>query len=427
MKRIHLYLFFCFSSITLAAQENTPLLNVFLRPESFDFFQSEVPFVNFVIDRQSCDVQWQSVAEPVGNGSTRYHYLFLGYGKFEGQNDTITWHTEVGENEGSIREKSLLAFKQGLLPYLLQTPLAQSINYQVGAEFDHKNTPDPWEKWTFKPGLEFDGRSSFFKDSNPLTGTLENNTGSLALRPSFSFWHISEKWKVSGALNYLYFQDWERSNTSSSDISRKQGRLELRLGGVYSLSPDWSVGAGYARSEFWIHDSRTNIFPSNPYNSLGLGVEYSFLPYREYFRRRLVAGYAWGTSFEDNSTIETPDIFLRNHQVYAEYAKISRWGYFLANAYSTFDYKPDEWTRFSLGSSIHLAINLGKNIYTTLTINGAWGNSEYDLASINGIPIVQSRNVRSGRYDFSLGIDYYFGSGYRNVVNPRLYAAEPYF
>jgi len=79
----------------------------------------------------------------------------------------LIWRTEPAENKGSIREKGLLTFKQELLPYLLQTRINQSISYQISPVVDHANTPDPWNQWTFNPGLQVNGQSSSFEDSNP--------------------------------------------------------------------------------------------------------------------------------------------------------------------------------------------------------------------------------------------------------------------
>lgn len=421
MKQIFITLTFLLTSLTLFAQEEIHLLDVFISPaqNQFEFFRSEINFVNFVSDRQLCDVQWQSIEEPVGNGAVRYRYLFFGYRKFEGQNDTITWHSEVGENPGSIREKSLIAFKQGLLPFLLQTPLAQGIEYKVSPKFDPQNTPDPWNKWTFKPGFGLNGRSAYLKDSNPNGAEVENKVGNLSLRPSFSFWHVSEKWRLNGSVNYNYQQAWQRLN-NVSQVNDKQSSLSLSFGGVYSINQQWSVGLGASRVQFWDHANGSNAI-----SQAGLGVEYSFLPYEDYFRQRLVVGYTWLLPIDESDAIEIPEIILRNHQLYGAYAKTAKWGYFLAELSSRVDYKVLEWFNFELSSNIGLGINVGKNIYTTLIVVGNWSNNQQNLSS--GLPNSPTRKLTMGNVIYNLGIDYYFGSGYRNVVNPRRYAANQYF
>ncbi len=417
-------LFSCFSFFLLVyllpAQEKQELLNVFLGPENFDFFRSEVNFVNFVSDRRLCDVQWQSVVERIDNDAVRYRYLFIGYGQFEGQNDTIIWHSDPAENEGSIREKSLLAFKQGLLTYLLQTPMAQSITYQINSGYNHSSTPDPWNKWTFKPSLSLYGNNQAVKESNPFADTLETRNGAISMRPSFSSWYISDQWKLSAGLSYFYFHDWRYSTNGIDDFSRKQAYLTLRFSGVYSLTSHWSVGAGFSRGKSWNSELPNPIYDV-PSDRLKLGVEYSFLPYRDYFRKRLVVGYSWMPYL--GGSIKLPEFFMRTHQVFGEYAKIASWGYFVADASSSIDYEPDSWTNFSLKSSFRVAINLGKNIYTTLDINGAWSKNKRDLSILTNEAIKR----QTGQYAYSVGIDYYFGSGYRNVVNPRFYTSDQVF
>lgn len=424
------YIYSCLSLLlacNLYSQAQTPLLKVFLGPEGFDFFRSEVNFVDYVSDRSMSDVQFQSVAEYVDNGATRFKYLFLGYGRFEGQNDTIIWHTDPGENQGSIREKSILAYKQGLLTYLLQTPAAGYISYEVNPVLDYANTPDPWRKWTFRPSLDFNGQQAFFSDSNPLNGDVKNSNGAVQVKPSFTFWHISETWRVVGSIHYRYFHNWRHTTSGLSEFSKKEVSLGANLNAAYSISSHWSVGMGFFRSQYWNSQNAASFFPNKPFNNLSLGVEHSFLPYRDYFRKRFVLGYTWGANLTDGEHLKTPDIFLRNHQFYAEYAKIARWGYVIVGAGNFLNYIPNQWTRFSLNSNFRFAINLGKNIYTTLTLHGTWGNEFNNLAGLNGTPIVESKRIRSGNYDCAIGIDYYFGSGYRNVVNPRFYASGQYF
>jgi len=424
MKKLFSFCFFCLLFHALSAQEKPPLLNVFLGPENFDFFRTEITFVNFVSDRRLCDVQLQTVTEPAGNQSVRYRYLFIGYGPFEGQNDTLIWHSDPGENDGSIRDKSLSAFKQGLLRYLLQTPIAGAINYQINTNYDHSNTPDPWNKWTFKPGVSLYGNNNLVKESNPLEDTLKTRNGAISVRPSLSSWYISDQWKISAGMDYFYFHSWRYSKNSEDDYSNKQAYLTMRLSGIYSLTSRWSLGAGFWRSRSW--NRQTPAFISKETTDrLKIGLEYSFLPYSDYFRRRLVLGYTWEPDLK--SSLKVPDFFLRTHQVYGEYAKIDSWGYFVAAAGSSIDYQPDSWIIFSLRSNLRVAINLGKNIYTTLDFNGSWSSTKRDLNSLGGPPTNEGIKRQAGQYAYSLGIDYYFGSGYRNVVNPRFYSSDQFF
>ena len=396
MKRVFAFLLSACFSCALLAQEAPTLLNVHISPNFSDFLTTEVPFVNFVSDRRLSDVQFQRLIEPVGNGAVRYQYLFFGYGKFEGQNDTILWHSDPGENFGSIREKGLQAFKRGLLRYLLQTPLGQSIEYKIGAEFDHANTPDPWNKWTFSPGLDLNNYGAFFKDDNPLSGKIEKRTGGLNLAPRFSFWRIGEKWRVNGGVSYQYNSNWSKSLDGVGDLSKKEESSYLHLGGAYSLSKHWSIGMGLSRSFYRIIKPQV-LDTGKPQNGVALGLEYSFLPYRDFFRKRLLVGYTWQAGIEDGSKVELDKKLLRGHEFYALYAKTARWGYFSVFLNGTLEAIPQQWLRFALSNDAQLGFNMGKNIYLTLNVNASWGNDNYNLVAVGGNPVVQSRKVRSGR------------------------------
>ena len=237
---------------------------------------------------------------------------------------------------------------------------------------------------------------------------------------------INEKWRLSGLVDYFLLQNWQRINAVSGNSGHSNATLRLNLTGIYSLSPNWSVSAGFSQSQYWEKDNGSAPVQNDASNALGIGLEYSFLPYKDYFRKRFVLGYTWSTSVSSGQKIETPDIFLRNHQIYGEYAKIGPWGFMVAGVGSNLDYNPYQWLRYSFNSSIELGVNLGKNIYTTFEVAGFWDENKYDFAP-PGQLVVQIRNMHTAFVGYSMGVKYYFGSGYRNVVYPRFYTEGQYF
>ncbi|MFN0034949.1 MAG: hypothetical protein ACKVUS_07785 [Saprospiraceae bacterium] len=406
---------FLLLAFCLSAQEKQPLLNVFLdsyaAPYHPDFLRNEIQFVNYVSDRSLSDVQLQAVAEPVGNGATRYRYLFFGYGRFEGQNDTITWHSDPAENSGSIREKSLRAFKQGLFRYILQTPLGQSLDYEVGTEVANADTPDPWNRWTFSPGLEVYSDGSFYRRKGTLFGGTNTEQGSFWANPSFSAWRIGHKWRFGAAVDYSYLHRWMLTTDGSNPAEPFTERhFTADFSGVYALAPRWSVGASLGGEKRW---SSTNDYPSRV--AAGLGIEYSFLPYRHYFRKRLAMGYAWRQNLGD----ENFSFFSAGHQIFATGGKVARWGFLNAALSGTMDFDKYDWRYLGANGNIQAGVNVKKNFYLTFQMRTNWSWGRRSSPSVIGFPAIDER-IRSGSYQYSLGFAYFFGSGYRNVINPRM-------
>ena len=118
-----LLLFGAIFNSELSAQ--TPL-KVYLDEETnldAHFIRNELRMVDFVRQRNLSDVQVMRINEYGANRATRRKLLFIGYGKFEGQNDTIyvEINSSKSDNQFYIFEQTTEAIKQGLLPYLMQT------------------------------------------------------------------------------------------------------------------------------------------------------------------------------------------------------------------------------------------------------------------------------------------------------------------
>jgi hypothetical protein len=373
-------------------------MDQFNGPGADAYLKTEVRYVNYVFDRFQCDVQVQCVTEPLGNGASQYRYYFIGYNKFAKQQDTITWHSDPAENSGSIREKSLRAFKRGLLPFLLQTPEGSSIDYQVGGEPDYRNTPDPWNLWTMNVWLSGSGYGSFLhqETTNPL---VESRTSNLILHPAISAWRISEKSRIGISVNY---EAKFSKNTPETNYNRQQQTL---LGNAYyvrSLSKHFSAG-GSINMQAYGNNLKISILTPT------IGAEYNVFSYDQYFKRRLLFGVTTGLDFYHFPP--GPNATAFKQSVYAGYTTIQKWGFITTDfsfGHSGSSTRPNSYnTRTQIGGGI----NLNKNLL--FTFNYVLTTSRY-LYSTNSLKDIY-RN-----YNASVGISYYFGSGYRSIVNPRM-------
>ena len=59
----------------------------------FDYFRREVPFVNWVRDREVADLHVLVTSQGTGGGGTRYTLAFLGIGAFQGSDHEMTYAT----------------------------------------------------------------------------------------------------------------------------------------------------------------------------------------------------------------------------------------------------------------------------------------------------------------------------------------------
>lgn len=419
MPKMFLLLGFSALVLSLKAQQ-TPLLRVHFDPNvypisNWNYLRSEITFVDYVIDRHYCDVQVQPILEPVGNGAVRYRFFFFGYGVFAGQNDTISMETYPNENEGSIREKIVQRVKQGLLPYLLQTPLADAIDYKMGPESaDNRRTEDPWGLRTFQPQLGFFAAGQRFK-----RGEYTQHNSNRRFNAGFDAWKISHKSRINSGLSYEY-----DGYASVVDTQRRAYHIQewvFDLGYAHAIAQQWSLG-GSIYTSFREHSQSSG--DGNLYFAPTLGIEYSFFPYEQFFRERLTVAWFVGTSQSiaiaslDNNTVVVPisQGFTLN------YAKIGRWGYCAGTLQASTRFQKNS-TAFYMGFRPSVAINLGKNLFVSFS-----GNLQLDVSSQKSIFVLPTGPVATSRttynnltYQTSLGLSYYFGSGYRSIVNPRMW------
>ena len=235
----------------MLSQSPAPLINLYLDPAGFaaddGFLKQELQFVNHVSDRRLSDVQVQAVYEPVGNGSARYRYLFFGYGRFEGQNDTVTWHLNAAELNGIFREKSLRALKRGLLPYLMQTSWADSLEYYFSPSVNNQQVRDGWNLWTFNVNSQAWISGRRIRQNQP--SAYSDHLRELVFRENLNIWQITPDYRLGTELSYQALNGIKRvSYTIAPDVDTvirfdsRQQSMTANIYGVRSIGAHWAVG-----------------------------------------------------------------------------------------------------------------------------------------------------------------------------------------
>jgi hypothetical protein len=84
----------------------------------FDFFRTEITFVNWVRDRQVADVHLLVSSQPTGSGGREYTVTFIGLRQFERLTDTLTYAQPPASTEDERRRGLARTFSAGLVRYL---------------------------------------------------------------------------------------------------------------------------------------------------------------------------------------------------------------------------------------------------------------------------------------------------------------------
>ncbi len=383
----------------------------------YDNFKREVDYVNYLRERQSADIYVLVTSQSTGGGDEYVMYM-LGQGRFEGQNDTLTVNTEIDDTEREISNELLALYKRGLLPYLLQTPLADQISYELvqkenaSADEGSETQVDPWKAWVFS--ISGGGNASGESTSNRLN-----------LRARFNANRVTEKdkWRfsISGDQNKQNFYVFDRDSLGeiihTDTFSSQVQSFYANASYVRGINDHWSWGV-FGTS---YNSTFSNIKLGN---NLQLGLEYDLFPYSESDRRMLTASYKLVASYnqyEDTTIFDKLEEFTWQHKLSLNIYQNQPWGY-VSFGIDYSNYLQD----FRL-NSLSFNPNLNWNVARGLTLSlGGYISLISDQITLPkdqvSIPslLLRERIVETNFSYFTyVNLRYTFGSKYSNVVNPR--------
>ena len=92
-----------------------------------DYFRRELPFVNWVVDRQVADVHVLVTSVTTGGGGRFYTLAFLGLGDFEGDDAELTLATPADATSDDARSGIAARTRLGLVRYAQGTAVASRL------------------------------------------------------------------------------------------------------------------------------------------------------------------------------------------------------------------------------------------------------------------------------------------------------------
>ncbi|MBE0712360.1 MAG: hypothetical protein MUQ25_02215 [Candidatus Aminicenantes bacterium] len=383
--------------------------NVYLDCErrtcDFNYIKTEITFVNYVLDRQSADVQIIVTRQQTGSGGNEYTLAFLGLKKHKGRDATLRYYSKPTDTEDQFRQGLVNVLKQGLIPYVYDTPLAEFISISYAQKRDYRPTPesDPWHYWVFGLGLRGNGE-------------FETQTEKYSYQVNLSANRTTEKIKFRfyASTNYNHRVYDIPDEEPILSISK---RKNLSTSFIRSIDVHWSWGASASLYSSTYDNARL-------YTSVGPAVEYNIYPYSEATRRELRIQYRLSFTMRDYYEItifdkEKEDLFSQALQVVLEIKE--PWGSIGASVQGqTFLH---DLSKNNLRAEFGLDINLFKGF--SFNVSGRYTRirDQISLPGRDFTPeeiLLELRRLATGyNLRFEVGLNYRFGSIYSNVVNPR--------
>jgi hypothetical protein len=383
--------------------------NVFLdcsrRDCDLDYIRTEITFVNYVRDPQSSDVHILVTRQTTGSGGREYTLSFIGKGKYEGRDSSLTYYSKSTDTQDQIRSGFVNVMKQGLIPYLYDTPLSEFITVSYTQQPQRQIAPvrDKWNNWVFY--ISFRGNLNFEDQSKrySYSGTLSANRTTEATK--FRFW-------ANGNFN-------ERRYTLSEEeeVQTRTARKTVFTQLIRSIDDHWSWGSSVS-----LYSSTYDN--ADLFTTVGPAIEFNFFPYDQATRRELRIQYRLEFSIRNYNELTIFDKMqesLFSQQLQIVWEMKEPWGSLgMQLRGSTFLH---DWRKNNLNFEAGISMRVLKGL--SFNVEGEYSRVRDQLAlpkrdaSTEEILLEIRRLATSYDLRIQMGFSFRFGSIYSNVVNPR--------
>ena len=372
----------------------------------FSYVRVEIPYVNWVRDREDAIVHVLVTDQRTGSGGREYTLDFIGLKGHSGTDQKLNYLAPPDYTEDEVREGLTGILKVGLLPYL-EWPLIGKLSVSFeGEEAEKPSAPvtDTWDSWVFE--IEASGEVD-----------KEATRTELAAEAALSADRVTEMWRLRTWTSVEYEEDRFESGGSGTSTSSSH---EWAFWGMIarSLGPHWSLG-GYAQVYSDTYDNTDFGLRITP------ALEYSLWDYDETQRRSVTLTYTVGQRSVDyvdetifGETEETRfdqalDIDLRLNQP---------WGAVRASLEGSHYFH--DFNRYRVELFSRLSVRLFRGLSLIFSgrierINDQLGLRKGD-ASLEEILLRRRELATDYEIRGRVGLSYTFGSIYNNVVNTRL-------
>ena len=375
----------------------------------YDYFRTEIAFVDHVRDRKDADVHVLITGQTTGSGGHEYSLKFLGLGRFQGVDAAMVYAASVDATSDQIRKALVQHLTLGLVRYAAESPAGPRLTVKYTAETakaggqSRQEGRDPWDYWVFR-----------LSGSGYFNG--EESTSSTSFYGSASANRTTEAWKI----NLSFSGDY---NSSDYDLGGGEvfSSITKSYGGsgrvVKSIGPHWAAAAIGQVSRSTYSNQDLAVSGSG-------GVEYDLFPYAESTRRQLRLQWTAGLAAYDYAEETIYEKMSENvpfHSALVSLDVKQPWGQVSTSVSLRQALNDLGQYRFGVDAGIDVRLFKGFSLEVCGDYSRVRDQRNLPKAGASDEEIlVRMKELATGyRYYFSVGVSYSFGSIFNNVVNPR--------
>lgn len=384
----------------------------------FDYTRREIPYVNWVRDRQDADIHVLVTMLRTGGGGWQFSFEFIGLAEFAGRRDTLQYTSEGTDSTDEIRTGVTRTIKLGLVGFLATTSVADRLDVTYSspdesAESGAAAVPedDPWNFWVFTLSANGYGNGESQQRSFDGYASIGANRTTEAMKLDL---------EVSGSGSRSEYDVLDSTVTPVLDTTYVSTRSSYYLDAllVRSISDHWSAG-------FRASASRSTRLNQDLAVRAGPAVEYNLYPYSESSRRQITAEYSLGVAAFDYRQLTVYDKLSEVHPIHRLRlgAQVTQpWGTVNLTLTGTQFLQDLSKHNVDLFGSVNLRLFRGLNF----RIGGSVARIKDQLyiSQVGLTPeeiLLEIRNRQTNfRYFGSVGLSFRFGSKFANVVNTRM-------
>lgn len=383
--------------------ESAPKLFIDYNKLDMDYVRREVNFVNYVRDRMQADIYVLVTALSSASGGWQFTLTFTGKNDFAGMTDTLTFSITSFETQDQFRDEFVRKLKLGLIPYMMETPLAERLTIGFDSNGSIKDIVDKWDYWVFKLRLNGSISGEQLRDQYRVGTNLNAD-------------RITEEWKIRFYLEANYDEEqYDLEDDSTWTASSKSAKVEGSVS--MALTSHWSLGL-FSR----VHTST--------YSNIKMGyqltpaIEYNIFPYSESTYRAITFKYYIEPiyiTYNEVTIYEKTEEFLMAQGVQIDVEIKQSWGQIdIRGEYNSYLHDTSK-RRFNINGG--LSFNLLEGF--ALDLGGSYSKIHDQLSlpardlEIEEILLRRTELATQYSFHFSFGISYTFGAIYNNIVNPR--------
>jgi hypothetical protein len=388
---------------TSAIMEHAPKIFIDYDRMDMDHIRREVNFVNYVRDRNQADIYILVTTMRTASGGHEFTLTFTGKNQFAGRSDTLGFNITSFDTQDQMREGFVRTLKLGLIPYMLETPLAErlTIGFHTNGSID--DVKDKWDYWVFR--LRVNGSLSGESLRDQYRIGIETNAD-----------RITEDWKIRMELDADFDEEKYKIDEDTTWIA-SSNKKKADVSVARSISDHWSLGA-LAR------------VVSSTYRNIDIGyeivpaIEYNIFPYSESTYREIRLMYNVGPSYvyyNEETIYEKMEELLIKQSFQVDVEIKQPWGQIdIRGTYSSFFH---DMSKNRLNLHGDLSFNLFEGF--SLDVGGSYSKINDQLSlpirdlELEEILLRRAELATEYSFHFKFGVSYTFGAIYNNIVNPR--------